>query len=362
MFVKHVSKKLSAYLHDELTVTERVQVAAHLRACSTCRDEYEEIRLGVEYAKTMTLTEAPDALWTGIEARLVKNRRGDSRQLQGLHWWTHLPVPARWMIPLAATLLIVLGVGRLFQRSGEGWEVTPLAGNIRVGSNLLQTVGHLRVGDWLRTDSGARARLSVANIGRLTIEPESRLRLLETGPSGHRLELERGAIDAVVTAPPRIFLVQTPSAVAVDLGCAYRLSVDASGGSLLEVRAGWVALEDGGRESLVPAGAVCLTLPKFGPGTPVFSDASPRFRAAMRSLDFENGGSDALHEALELARPRDTLSLWHLLSRVDRGQRSAVYETMATLSPPPRRVTQEQIELLNPGALEAWREDLQRIW
>ena len=81
------------------------------------------------------------------------------------------------------------------------------------------------------------------------------MRLLETQPTEHRLELARGKMSARIWAPPRLFFVDTPSAVAADLGCAYTLEVDDQGASLLQVTSGWVALELKDRESMVPAGA-----------------------------------------------------------------------------------------------------------
>src|SRR5438876_1202274 len=97
----------------------------------------------------------------------------------------------------------------------------------------------------------------------------------------------RGRMSARISAPPKLFFVNTPSAVAEDLGCAYTLEVDDAGNSLLRVTLGWVALQLKDRESLVPAGAACATRPGIGPGTPYFEDASELFRTALAKLDFE---------------------------------------------------------------------------
>ena len=92
-------------------------------------------------------------------------------------------------------------------------------------------------------------------------------------------------MSARIWAPPRLFFVDTPSAVAADLGCAYTLEVDENGGSLLRVTSGWVALQLKDRESIVPAGAACETQPGIGPGTPYFEDAPTVFREALRKID-----------------------------------------------------------------------------
>jgi len=162
-----------------------------------------------------------------------------------------------------------------------------------------------------------------------------------------------------------LFFVNTPSAVAADLGCAYTLEVDDNGSSLLRVTSGWVELELENRESIVPAGAACETRPGLGPGTPYFEDASIILRETLRTIDFDTNASArsaALLGTLETARPRDTLTLWHLLARLDGEDRARVYDKMALLSPPPAGVTREGVLALNQQMLDAWREELERTW
>jgi hypothetical protein len=174
--------------------------------------------------------------------------------------------------------------------------------------------------------------------------------------------MERGQLHATISAPPRLFIVETPSAVAVDLGCSYTLKVDKAGRSILHVTAGWVALELKGRESIVPAGAVCVTQPGKGPGTPYFDDASEKFQNALSKLDFQNGGMNALSIVLSEAREYDTLTLWHLLSRVRGLARERVYERMAALIPPPAGVTKEGVMKLDKGMLDLWKKGLEWAW
>jgi hypothetical protein len=65
---------------------------------------------------------------------------------------------------------------------------------------------------------------------------------------------------------------------------------------------------------------------------------------------------------LNQARPRDTLTLWHLLTRVSGEDRVRVYEKMAAYSPPPAGVTREGVLQLNPDMLEAWKLELEWGW
>ena len=174
-------------------------------------------------------------------------------------------------------------------------------------------------------------------------------------------------MSAKIWAPPRLFFVDTPSAVAADLGCAYTLEVDDAGASLLHVTAGWVALQLRDRESIVPAGAACATRPGIGPGTPYFEDASTLFKTALTKLDFEPSDTEwskipALDLVLTESRPRDTLTLWHLLYRVEGADRIRVYERMASLAPPPKDVTREGVLRLDDQMLHLWKGYLENGW
>jgi hypothetical protein len=119
-----------------------------------------------------------------------------------------------------------------------------------------------------------------------------------------------------------------------------------------------VSLERDGRESIVPAGAVCATR-QGGPGTPFYEDAAPEFRLALESLDFNAGRGAALSTILSTARRRDGLTLWHLLARTQGADRERVYERFAQLLPPPPGVTREKVLRGENRALELWRWELE---
>lgn len=236
----------------------------------------------------------------------------------------------------------------------NAWHVTALSGSPRIGSNSITQQARLRAGQWIHTDSQSQARLAVANIGNVTIEPNSRLRLVHTDDTLHRLELARGNIEAFITAPPRLFLVDTPAATAVDLGCKYRLQIDEGGSGSLEVTLGWVSLEREGSASIVPFGAACRIHKTSGPGTPYYADASESFRNALHELDFENGGDSALQALLDACRPRDALTLWHLLPRVQGEARTRIFANLVAHNPLPNDVDTQRIMRGEARALHAW--------
>jgi hypothetical protein len=267
--------------------------------------------------------------------------------------------------PVAGVLALIAAVGTVAYYTSlatSPWEVTRLNGTPAIGDHNVTQTARLAEGQWLETDGESRARVNVGGIGQVKVEPNSRVKLVKASLTEHRLALERGRLEATIWAPPRLFFVDTPSAEAIDLGCAYTIEVDDQERGLLHVTSGWVALLLNGRESKVPAGALCATRPDVGPGTPYFEDAPAQVKDALTTLDFEGGGAKALDMVLAGVRARDTLTLYHLLARVAEPDRGRVYDRLAEYNQPPAGVTREGIERLDGEMLAAWREALEPTW
>src|SRR5262249_14203768 len=150
----HVTRQLTAYHHGEMSPSEKVRIETHLRACSECRAAYDEIRFGARLASTLSVSEAPASLW------------------DELHRLPSAPTRRRW-IPdvivvsaLAAVLLLAVLVTRTRISSGRAWEVSGMPGTPL-----------LRPGEALETGSG-EAQIKIADIGQMTIESNTKIRLL----------------------------------------------------------------------------------------------------------------------------------------------------------------------------------------
>jgi hypothetical protein len=160
-------------------------------------------------------------------------------------------------------------------------------------------------------------------------------------------------------APPRLFVIDTPSGSAVDLGCRYTLEVQKDGSALLHVTLGMVALNHDGREAFVPQQFLARTRNGFGPGTPFREDSSAELKDALDALDFDRDNRDPRSQVgvvLAKAGSWDAVTLWHLLARVDLQDRPAVYDRLAAFVPPPSDVTRAGIVALDPTMLRAWGE------
>ncbi len=281
--------------------------------------------------------------------------------------WCPEIVASAWTPRLAAALLMVFAIGsglwlvrspRIPTMARDGWDVEVTLASPR--SEAAEAAGkstRLALGESLETDAVSKASIFVAEIGRLEVEPMTRLRLLQSGAGRKRIALDHGTIHATIWAPPGQFVVDTPSAVAVDLGCMYTLHIDDSGSGILRTTLGWVGFHRNGRESFIPAGAACPTHAQSGPGTPYFEDSSDTFRAALAQLDLAmdlSARKSALDTVLREARQRDAFTLWHLLPRVTIAERTAVHDRLAALVSPPPGVTREGILHLDTTMLDSW--------
>ena len=274
-------------------------------------------------------------------------------------------MPLRWrtlrylapMLAAAAVVAVMVGLTARSVRRSPFLDVAITKGRPRIGSTPVAGGGRMAVGQMLVTDGSSQARVNVSTIGYVDIDPNTQVRLVETRDGRHQLSLARGTLRAVITAPPGQFIVDTPSGTATDLGCAYTLHVDEDGAGLLSVTAGWVALERNGRESFVPAGASCRTHPNLGPGTPRFDDASREIQEALDEFDFGPDAShraDALRFILEHRDSADTVTLWHLVPRVEPAARGAVVDALADQVAMPPGVTRDAILRLDRAALDLW--------
>ena len=265
----------------------------------------------------------------------------------------------KWpLAAIAAALLLVVALagGR---RITSPWAVVMLR-----DSGVIPTVktrSPLSTGEWIVTDAATRARLNVGSLGKAEIGPSSRLRLIRAALTEHRLELAEGTLHARIWAPPRFFLVETVSALAVDLGCVYTLQIDRLGAGMLRVESGEVELVGPAHRARVPAGNSVHVNRAMGPGLPFPADASPEFVAALTAIE-RNQDPDKLDSLLKTATSRTTITLWHLLPRVDATLRAAVATRLAQLSPLPAGTRVESVIQLDPQSMEAWRASMEPAW
>jgi hypothetical protein len=217
--------------------------------------------------------------------------------------------PRWWLISAAAAAVIIIAFVAWPRR---GW---------RIGLRAL------RAGETI----AAPARIRSRAVGWVDVGADTVVRY----EGGNRLSLARGTIHAKTISPPGVFIVDTPSARAVDLGCEYVLRVAPSGGGALHVTAGWVQLQRGWQQTLVPEGAHVLIDAESHIGPPLFDDAAPAFQTAIARRDIDT--------ALPLARKRDALTLINLFRDATPDERLRIYDRLNQLVPAPPSVPRDAV-------------------
>ena len=234
---------------------------------------------------------------------------------------------AVWWLSAAAAALIGIAALGIWSSNAAGW---------RVGWRAL------RAGETIANPARIRSRA----VGYVDVAANTVVRY----EGGDRLSLERGTIHAKTISPPGVFIVDTPRARAIDLGCEYTLSVAPSGGGVLRVSAGWVQLQRDGRQTLVPEGARASIRSDGTIGPPLFDDASPAFRSALLRGD--------LNAALPLARTRDAFTLLNLLRDASTDERLRIYDRLNALVPAPASIPRDAMRNWYIGTADAWWADV----
>lgn len=219
--------------------------------------------------------------------------------------------PRRWPYAVAAAVLIAIGIALFVPRPKV-----------------------LRNGEVVQTQRRAM-RINAPSIGTIDVAPNTTLQLVEERNGRYRLDLKAGEIHAKTSSPPGVFVVDTPRATAVDLGCEYTLSVSERGSGHLHVTAGWVSLRYGSLQSLVPAAATAEISADGDLTPPLFDDAPAAMKAAVRTFERERDDT-SLDTILREARRRDALTLLSLFHRaVNTEQRMRIFDRLNALVPAP---------------------------
>ena len=311
---------------------------------------------------------APDPEIERLES-LLAQFRSESHQPA----WIHVPSPVRiekspvkrlclsaaFALVALALVTVALAIRARFEwRPGEPWKVIALNGSPQIAGSLVRDHAHFSVGQTLVTDAASRARIRVAGLGVVDVEPGSRLRLVATHAKRHQIALDYGTIAARMWAPPFSLTVDTPSASLFDLGCAFVLHIESGGYGTVQVTSGWVEFETPSRSVIIPAGAGAVTRPELGPGTPYFSDATPAFKTAVSAFDSHPKDDSvrvrALASVLANARSHDALTLLSLLNRLPLSQRAVVLDRLAVFVPIPDGYSHEDVLNLHTDAMDAY--------
>lgn len=314
------------------------------------------------------MTDESEYLWDPRSRVVDTQVAALENALQRFRFEPATPVPILWRVPsiwtrfrapaVAAALLLV-GATTLLLRPAK-WSVRA-EGSVTVANVPVTSSTRLRAGDAVVTGEGSSAKVKVGSIGEVQLGAGSVIRLESADATGHRFALERGEVHARIWARPRFFQVATARVRAIDLGCVYTLRVDERGAGSLEVYYGAVELVDARGTTFVPSGNAAGT-DTTGQTVPWPLTSAPAFRAAATVLSSGARDSLALAALLGGTDERATITLWHLLRRVDSAFREPIAARLAALVAPPTGVALDRVVSLDADALAAWEPVLRPRW
>ena len=379
---------LNDYIDDTISDRDKKVFEVYISKNPKRRIEFEETKNLVEQLNSLPKNIEPDSdIWQTVERKINENKvefkqvadnyysfdKTPPKATQGKDNSKGGPFPARyWMTGLMAAMILValiIFIPRILNLdketatindAGNYWMVSSLEGSPKVQENNIAKIDTLKIGEWLITDDSSRALLTVANIGEVIVEPGTKLKIVKSDSSEHRIMLDYGTINANINAEPRLFVVDTKSVKAVDLGCDYTLSVDRNGNGLLYVKSGMVELESKNRKSLVAAGSFCVTKEGIGPGTPYSKNSSTEFRKALLDLDFKGDSNDAVINVLRNAKRTDVISLLQILPRVKENNKARVVAKISRYVPAPNKIYADSVPQLDMKDLNEWIEKLNK--
>lgn len=245
-----------------------------------------------------------------------------------------------WPYAIAAALIVCAILGAIrFYTPANRWRATEESGVADVPHSLL------RAGDVVRTERGS-VRLQSPAVGTIDLGANTTVRLIENRRNRQRLALAAGTIHAKTTSQPGVFVIDTPKARAIDLGCEYTLTIAPNGGGALHVIFGWVDLTHSYEQALVPQGASAMIESDGSLTVPVFDDAAPAFHAAIRNHDMPT--------ILRLARARDAFTLLNLFRVATPDERMLLYDRLNQLVAAPPSITRESVRYWSPWSTELW--------
>lgn len=364
MNCSEVKYYLADYSKGLLLDEVRKEIHEHLNSCKNCAKVFDQTiavnsKSGLKRAKVGHNKEVLEKIpIEGGKKRSIKNtvNKGfpvPSKSAEVSHLRNKLLLKTNEIenskLFVIAGIISVIALGVIFallvfdHSPNTFWSVEKISGYPVIESRILTDQGIIKVGEKLYTDSESRARLKVGTVGEIDVEPKSEISINETNSSEYKLLLSSGKISARTWSASKLFSITTPSATITDLGCMYYLSVDENGSTLLQVKSGWVLMENNYRKSLLPSGTSCSSDISKGLGTPFFNDASVKFKETLRMIDFENRITGDLPVLLYEARQKDLITLFHLLKRLDQESRGKIYDRISLLFKIPQRITREGI-------------------
>lgn len=375
------------YLEGMISIQDKEIIDAHIATCESCAKYLNETQKTILDLSTLNAdnysmsASKKTELWKNVDSKIddkkyLNEKSDDSKTNRSASQKPDFFSKYKYYISgIAAILLIAViyyGVkntgikgDRLSEQSAFGletyWKVSNLQGTPTISGAAMTSLDSIREGQFIQTNADSRAELLIASIGKIIIEPNSKIVFVKDDDGNKRILVEYGTINANMIADPKTFFVEMPSAVASDLGGSYTLTIDSTGDGLVYVKSGKVEVQSNDRAAIVPAGNLVMTRKDFGVGTPFNENSSPQFKNALFNFDFGNCGGTCVNTLINSAKMSDAVTLVNILPVVENQYRDQVYAKVANyVAPPVPPATGDSIPYFSPEEINEWVDKIQQ--
>lgn len=377
---------IDEYLDGMISLSDKEKMDSHISVCSSCSAYFKDTSALVSSLNSFPLNDSALSIqnkieiWDKVESGIDRNKYNEfSSSLKNTEV-QEIPVKENFIekykyilsgiAAVVALVFIVYGVknmktgnDRMSEQSNYGlvsyWKVSNLQGSSMIGNAAMSSNDSIKEGQWIQTNGSSRAELIVADIGKIIIEPNSKIVFVKSADGNNRIQVEYGTINADMNSKARSFFVEMPSAVAKDNGGTYTITIDSAGDGLLYVKSGKVDVQSPGKEIIVPAGNIVLTKRDIGAGTPFNENSSPRFKNALFNFDFGKCGGTCVAALLDNAKMSDAVTLVNLLPNIEKEYSDEVYAKVANFVKPPSNIHSDSIPFIDEQKLNEWIDKIQ---
>ncbi|MBK7160727.1 MAG: FecR domain-containing protein [Ignavibacteria bacterium] len=375
---------IDEYLEGMISLKDKEMMDEHLAVCSRCADYLKETSALVKDINSLTADEVivsskkKDEIWNKVESGInkdkykilnsEKNSRTETENSE--NFFSRYKYVLSGIAAILALAFIVFGVknmkltnDRMSEQNTFGlasyWKVSNLQGNSLIGDAAMSSNDSIKEGQFIQTNNISIAELLIADIGKIIIEPNTKVVFVKSSDGNNRINVEYGTINADMNKNGKTFFVEMPSAVANDDKGKYTLTIDSAGDGLVFVRSGKVDVESSNRIAVVPAGNIVLTKKNLGVGTPFNENSSPKFRNALFSYDFGKCNDACVNTLLNAAKISDAVTLVNLMPNVEKEYSDKVYAKLANFVTPPPNIHSDSIAFFDEKNLNDWIDKIQ---
>jgi hypothetical protein len=256
--------------------------------------------------------------------------------------------------------LVIIVVGYYlydYSKINSPWEVEWKYGNYSINdvdnANL-----ELDKGEWLTTKDSSQVTLYVPQTGRIELNSNSRVILLNPKNGDNKIILRKGVIKIITTTQIPYLEVELKHCSIKDIGGVFTVSRNEDGNAKVFVNFGMVEILYKDISYLLDEGYNCELIEGKQPGTPYRFDAADSLKNFVREFDLEKN-EELIDKIISEAVSSDALTLLALIPKVTPIKRQILFQKVSNFFPPPKDVTRMGIVTLNSDMLDSWWNEIE---